>query len=354
MERKPFDTNQISKISNALLAIVLFILALTSLMAVALIIGPARLQSIFSAKENIPVTITNASVTPDVWRAPDVSTLPADATGDEIKYGKELIAHTAKYLGPKGKVRMISNGMNCQNCHLDAGTRPFGNNYSAVAATYPKFRARSGAEETIEKRVNDCLERSLNGKALSNDSREMRAIVAYINWLGNSVPKGESPKGSGLVELGFLDQPADPVKGKLLYNEKCSVCHGKNGEGILNPDGIGWTSPPLWGKESYNDGAGLYRLSRFAGYIKANMPFGATFDIPQLTDEEAWHLAAYVNSLTRPKKDLLKDWPDISKKPVDHPFGPFADGFDNTQHKYGPFKPIQERRKELGEQRQPK
>src|SRR5258708_3287515 len=82
-----------------------------------------------------------------------------------------------------------SNGMNCQNCHLEAGTKFFGNNYSAVASTYPKLRERSGTIESIEKRVNDCIERSLNGKAIGNDSKEMRAFVAYIKWVGKDVEK---------------------------------------------------------------------------------------------------------------------------------------------------------------------
>jgi thiosulfate dehydrogenase len=236
--------------------------------------------------------------------------------------------------------------MNCQNCHLDAGTRPLGNNYSAVASTYPKFRARSGQEESVEKRVNDCFERSLNGELLAEDSREMKAIVAYIQWLGTDVKKGETPSGAGLVELPFLTRAADPLKGKILYEEKCTVCHGKDGEGMLNGDKSAWAYPPLWGKNSYNDGAGLYRLSRFAGYIKANMPLGATAEEPQLSDEEAWDIAAYVNSMERPGKDISKDWPDISKKPLDHPFGPFSDGFDDQQHKLGPFPPIREKRKE--------
>src|SRR5690606_21031005 len=92
---------------------------------------------------------------------------------------------------------------------------------------------------------------------------------------------------------------------------------------------------------------GLFRLSRFAGYIKANMPLGATYTAPQLTDEEAWDIAAYVNTMYHPKKDISQDWPDISKKPVDHPFGPFTDEFTEDQHKYGPFKPIVEQRKRL-------
>jgi thiosulfate dehydrogenase len=324
---------------------IFFILFLVVPIVVALIVGKERLVSFFSKQKSNRSEVKIASS--NFWNAPDSTTIPVGKVGDEIRYGLDLIAHTAKYLGPKGKVMPISNGMNCQNCHLNAGTKIFGNNYSAVASTYPKFRARSGASETIEKRVNDCIERSLNGSAIANDSREMRAMVAYIKWVGKDVPTNVIPQGAGLMDLDYLETPANPAKGKLLYDQKCAPCHGKNGEGITNGDGITWTYPPLWGSKSYNDGAGLYRLSRFAGYIKANMPLGAAFDQPQLTNEECWNLAAYVNSFNRPVFDKSKDWPDISKKPVDHPFGPFTDGFDETQHKFGPFRPILEERERV-------
>lgn len=282
--------------------------------------------------------------TEKLWKAPDLSELPSDLkAAQEVWYGRDLIAQTAKYFGPKGTLAQQTNGMNCQNCHLDAGTRPFGNNYSAVAATYPKFRERSGTKESIEKRITDCFERSLNGVAPSASSREMKAMVAYIEWLGKEVPKGEKPKGSGLLELPFLDRAADPAKGEKLYAEKCQVCHGANGEGLKEAQSAVYTNPPLWGPASYNIGAGLYRISRFAGYIKANMPFGqATHDKPVLTDEEAWDLAAFVNSKEHPTKDLSKDWPKIAGKPVDHPFGPFVDQYPEIQHKLGPFKPIKQ------------
>lgn len=100
----------------------------------------------------------------------------------------------------------------------------------------------------------------------------------------------------------------------------------------------------MWGAHSYNIGAGLYRLSRFAGYVKNNMPQGTTWENPQLSDEEAWDVAAYVNSRQRPDLDLSHDWPDIRLKPVDHPFGPFADSVPDEQHKFGPFGPIAEKR----------
>ncbi len=92
-----------------------------------------------------------------IWEAPDTASIPANEAGDLIRYGGELVAHTAVYLGPKGRIRAISNGMNCQNCHLNAGTVPFGNNYGAVASKYPIFRNRSGTIVIFEKRFNDCL-----------------------------------------------------------------------------------------------------------------------------------------------------------------------------------------------------
>jgi thiosulfate dehydrogenase len=282
-----------------------------------------------------------STLTEDVWIAPDSNSIPNTIEGKMILYGRFLIKNTAFYLGPKGIISTSTNGMNCQNCHLDAGTKPWGNNYGAVYSTYPKFRERSGAVETIVRRVNDCLQRSLNGNPLDSSSREMQCILAYMRWLGKDVPKGQKPKGAGIAQLSFLNRAADPQKGKLVFEAKCVKCHQTNGEGQMNPGNVTYLYPPLWGPHSYNTGAGLFRLSRFAGYVKNNMPFGASYQSMQLTDEEAWDVAAYVNSQQRPKKSFNEDWPDISQKPFDHPFGPYADSFSEQQHKYGPYGPIQ-------------
>ena len=278
------------------------------------------------------------------WKIPELREIKDQKERDLVKYGRELIMHTSRYLGPNGKVKNLSNGMNCQNCHLDAGTRPWGNNYSAVASTYPKVRARSGQMEGIEKRINDCFERSLNGQVLENDSREMKAMVAYLKFLGKYVKKGEVPEGSGIFKIPFLDRPADPVKGETIYADKCASCHGANGEGMLTMDQKEYTYPPLWGPNSYNSGAGLFRLSRLAGYVKYNMPYGASWLEPQLSDEDSWDVSAFINTQDRPGKDISRDWPDITKKPIDHPFGPFSDGFSELQHKLGPFGPIKKAR----------
>lgn len=340
-EHKAFFGKTKTRVVNALILVFLFVLML------ALIHYTGKKEG----RLKIPVKITNSTCVqlPDtsraLWEAPDEELIDRESDAELIYYGKKLIAATSVYLGPKGSVAQLSNGMNCQNCHLEAGTKLYANNYAAVAATYPKFRERSGKVESIYKRVKDCFERSLNGQAPDSMSNEMQAIIAYINWLGKEVPKGEKPGGAGIVDLPFMERAADPEKGKKVYISRCQNCHGENGEGKMMPSGLAYTYPPLWGNNSYNTGAGLHRLSRFAGYVKIGMPNGATYNNTQLSDEEAWDVAAFVNSQPRPTMNLSKDWPDISGKPIDHPYGPYTDSFNETQHKYGPFGPIVAERK---------
>ena len=307
-----------------------------------LVVAFVTLQEIISYKNNkAPIALLSADST---WVAPSLFT-DGETTGQErelVIYGQELIAHTSNYFGPKGSVRQITNGMNCQNCHLNAGTLPWGNNYGAVYATYPKFRARSGLIEDIPKRVNDCFERSLNGQPIDTASREMKAIYTYLKWLGKDVPKEKQPYGSGLEKLPYLPRAASPENGRLVYDSKCQSCHGMTGEGQPGLDGKSFATPPLWGPNSYNDGAGLYRLSNFASFAKNNMPLGqASHGSPVLSLEEAWDVAAFVNSQPRPHIDQQKDWPEIGRKPVDFPFGPYADTCSEKQHKYGPFQPLE-------------
>jgi thiosulfate dehydrogenase len=141
-----------------------------------------------------------------------------------------------------------------------------------------------------------------------------------------------------------LDRAADPVHGQALYVSNCATCHAPNGRGIrrsLASTDLGYMVPPLWGSDSFNDGAGMARLITAANFLHFNMPHGADYLDPQLTPEQAWDIAAYMVSQPRPHKaDLAKDFPDLLQKPVDAPYGPYADGFSARQHKYGPFAPI--------------
>jgi thiosulfate dehydrogenase len=309
--------------------------------------GPQMAQNkAISNSLSAPATVNTARNIPaDAWKAPGANTIPAGKTGDMIRYGSELLAHTADYLGPNGSVARISNGMNCQNCHLDGGTRLFGNNYASFIASYPKLSGRSGKVEPATERLAECFNRSLAGQVPDTNGREVQAMLAYMKWIGQGVKKGQKLFGSATEKLPYLDNAADPVKGKEVYVAKCQSCHGKNGEGLMAGK-RSYTYPPLWGEHSYNDGAGIYRIGNFAGFVKNNMPFGASYQNPQLTDKEAWDVAAFVNSQPRPHKDQHNDWKDLKVKPIDFPFGPYADGCSEKQHKYGPFKPIKDAQKE--------
>lgn len=344
--------NDKDKLTQGLLSVINKLI----IIIIVLVIGIIALPFVFynSNKTGNSDAVKKDSVAKDAtvyWMPPEISAIADAKLKAQVEYGKELIEHTSKYLGPHGSVLQISNGMNCQNCHLKAGTAVFGNNYGSVASLYPKFRARSGSIENIYKRVNDCFERSLNGKALDTLGKEMQAICAYISFVGSNVPKGVKAAGSGFKDLAYLDRAADPEKGQAIYIAKCQSCHQAEGSGLFNADSSEYIYPALWGKNSFNDGAGLYRISNIAKYVKYNMPNGATHDNPQLGDDEAWDVAAFVVAQFRPHINVPKDWPDISKKPVDHPFGPYTDAFPEKQHKFGPFKAIvaEQKKKEEAE-----
>ena len=187
------QNEQEDKRTEGLIAVINKLLFVIVVLVIGIVAMPFIL-SYYNQSEKEKIT-TSAEIkktdTTNYWTAPDINSITDAKQKEQVTYGKELIAHTAKYLGPNGSVIKISNGMNCQNCHLQAGTAVFGNNYGSVASLYPKFRARSGSIENIYKRVNDCFERSLNGKAIDTLGKEMQAIAAYINFIGSNVQKGK-------------------------------------------------------------------------------------------------------------------------------------------------------------------
>ena len=54
---------------------------------------------------------------------PDIYELSNSDADNLIRYGKILIDSTSHYLGPHGSVAAITNGLNCQNCHRESGTK---------------------------------------------------------------------------------------------------------------------------------------------------------------------------------------------------------------------------------------
>lgn len=171
-------------------------------------------------------------------------------------------------------------------------------------ARYPQYRSRSNSVETIEYRVNDCFRRSMNGRPLAADARDMRDIVAYLAFLSRDVPLRPGGPRRSLDQWGTLR--ADTAAGRAVYAATCARCHGATGGG--SP-----AAPPVWGPASYNIGAGMARVRTAAAFIKENMPF----DRPgSLTDQQAYDVAAFVNARPRPDfPDKIYDWPNGDAPP---------------------------------------
>lgn len=290
------------------------------------------------------------------WPVPDVAAVPDTMEGRLIRQGHELITKTYAHIGPEAAdpaKRYAGNNLACQSCHLQAGTQVYAMPYTGVWGTFPQYRARENEISTMEERINGCMQRSMNGKPLPLDSVEMKAMMNYMKWASSAIPVNATVVGSGTKPIKEPNRAADPARGARVYAEACASCHGEDGLGVRNGvkgDRLGYQFPPVWGPDSYNEGAGMFRLLTAAAFVKHNMPLGTTFDQPALSDEDAYDVAAFINSKPRPTKaNMDKDFPDRLKKPVDMPFPPFADSHPASQHKYGPFDPIRRSLKELAD-----
>ena len=237
-----------------------------------------------------------------------------EPNADEIFYGKELLNNTKRLL-PEN----VGATMNCNSCHIAEGKAEFGAPYLTTTHQYPKIMPRAGKLVTIEGRINGCFQRSMNGKPLAPESREMKAMIAYMDWLSQTQPEGAKVK---LVNSGPIDQSLIPNidNGQIIYAERCASCHGNDGEGLKDQRG-NLIFPPLWGDESFNIGAGMARTYKAAQFVKYNMPMGVETtgiwgqgDQGTLTDQEAVDVSEYFTHMPRPDfSGKVNDWPKGNK-----------------------------------------
>ncbi len=187
----------------------------------------------------------------------------------------------------------VGNEMKCRNCHFNAGLTQGGKGGGltlvGTAATYPKYRARQEYSVDLTVRVNDCFERSENGKALPAGSRDMTDILTYFKWISKDIPIYGDVPWLGLHRIQS-DHKGDAAAGQQVYATKCAACHGQNGEGTP-------AAPPVWGDGAYNDGAGMARPETLASFALLNMPLGN----PDLTEEQALDVGQYIDTQPRPK-----------------------------------------------------
>src|SRR5665213_1941735 len=267
------------------------------------------------------------------------------ATSTTEEYGRRLISQTSEYLGPDvadAKMRHMDSRLACASCHIGAGVDPGNLSLATAFNKYPRISPRSASQETIEERINGCMMRSMNGHALSEKSPEMIAMVSYLHFLADRDAATGAGQRKAHEPTAFKtpNPSADLKAGETVFAKRCSACHGQDGAGLAAaPDPIhGFVFPPLWGPNSFNDGAGMHRVLTAARFIKARMPLGSA----DLTDQEAFDVAAFINSKPRPEmQGLASDYPDRRKKPADTGYGPYADSFPLEQHRFGPFQPIE-------------
>ena len=238
------------------------------------------------------------------YTPPPDSVIPNDPLGASIKRGLALIIHTTDSL-PK----YATGSLQCSSCHLDAGRRRDAAALIGVYSRFPKYMDRTGAVIPIEDRVNYCFTRSLAGNKIPTDSREMQDIVAYLAFLSTGVPAGAHVKGEAMPKMPRLT--GDTTRGAVLFASTCTACHGPEGQG--NPPVI----PALWGPKSFSIGASMAREERAATFIRHFMPLS---NPGSLTDQQAYDVAAYINSHARPDSPGKEnDWP-AEGVPYDVPY----------------------------------
>lgn len=227
---------------------------------------------------------------------PAESDIPDNEYGEAVLLGKQIFTDTQRHAA-----RFVGNGLNCANCHLDRGRRADSAPLWAAYVLYPAFRKKTGQIDTIQSRIQGCFTYSMNGTPPEMDSKEMTALVTYHYWLANKAPTGVKLPGQGFVKVPKPEKTPDLARGAEVFKNNCAICHGANGEGTKA--GGEYAFPPLWGKDSFNWGAGMHRIDTAAGFIKVNMPYGR---FGSLSDQEAWDVALYMNSHDRPADPRFK------------------------------------------------
>lgn len=219
------------------------------------------------------------------------SPYPPGELGRVVRLGETLVMETHSH--PLTRP-YVGNHLNCTSCHLDGGKHPEAGSFIGVAAAYPAWSGRESKVITLEDRILNCFIRSQNGTRPENGSEVPVAIATYITWLSQDWKLQMNPKaplGPNHVEpLDASQFTADPKRGETLYEDRCAFCHADDGAGTDE-------GPAVWGDFSYNDGAGLSKVPKLASWLKVAMPLDDT----DLTAQEAFDIAAYVNGHARPK-----------------------------------------------------
>ena len=211
------------------------------------------------------------------------TTDPNTEKGKLLRKGEELMIYTNSKMPEH-----VGNKLACTSCHAQGGN---GNALSleGVSKKYPQYRDREGRDVSLKERINGCFARSMNGKTIKENSEEMKAMVAYLDFISEDIKKSETPE---IEQAKNIPEP-NVDKGKEAFDRNnCLSCHG-NGSSSAP-----FTGPSLWGPDSFNTGAGMSRFSKMYDFIYHNMPFG---EEGTLSKQEASDITAYILTQDRPE-----------------------------------------------------
>lgn len=270
----------------------------------AVIAGGAAVAAVACGKPKAPAAAVTFNET--AWEPKLEQDIPKDSLGASIRRGLYLLRFT-----PESLPQYATSALRCTSCHQNDGLKQSSAPLTGAHARFPKYMPRSGAVISLADRVNYCFTRSLAGNAIPIGSREMTDMLAYLAFISHDVPVGAHIAGTdGLIAMKDT-LVGDIARGERLFAEKtCLTCHGAEGKGA-------GAIPSLWGPTSYSIGASMAREERAASFIWHNMPQS---NPGSLTPQEAFDLAAYINSHPRPDAPgKAGDWP-LGGAPKDVPY----------------------------------
>lgn len=265
-----------------LLALVLF---------VALIVAGAGLYAMLGSMAGPPAQKTlmaagspenNPRASAVVFAPPRPQDAPANIR-EGVMLGYNILMDTQTYAK-----EYVGNKLNCRNCHFNAGRERNTLSLVGVAATYPKYRKRRQYVTDLVTRTQGCFQRSMNGRTLPPEGKKMQAIMAYYHFISKGLPIYAKIPWLGLKKLKSDHKP-DKDQGETIFDQTCARCHGADGHGTE-------IAPPLWGPDSFNDGAGMHKLKNFSAFTHHFMPKND----PSLSVAQALDVAAYAVSQPRP------------------------------------------------------
>lgn len=218
------------------------------------------------------------------------TTIPTGTFGQAVKAGQALFMDTSSIAG---------NKLSCTSCHLNGGTDEKVLPLVGVASIFPEYNKRAKSVITLSQRIDACVQYSEAGRPLPLNSPQIVDITAYLTWLSQGLPiHAKIPwlgTGSKIHYAGTVNVAA----GQEFYAHVCAYCHGDQGQGFQH----GFPAPPLWGPNSYAQGAGMSKQEDLSAFIKAAMPVVPVNGVSpgSIPAQTAENVAAYVLTHSRPQ-----------------------------------------------------